>query len=363
MTAARDAVRSPARPAAPPHGRVRVAQVGLLGEEPGGMAQVVNEYLRWSSADMTQTGVLSARRRRDPTAPLLAVTAALTLLRFRMGGRAGSRPVVVVHLSEGGSFVREGALLAWSRLLGMPAVAHLHGAEFEAFSTAHPRLVAAVLRRASAVAVLTEQSATVVRRLVPHRTPVLLVPNVVPTAERPLRSDPVVVFGGEVSHRKGADVLIAAWDRIEQRFPEWSLQIAGPVPRTSPLPESLPARAELLGAVPHEELLDRLAVAAVAVLPSRNEALPMFLLEAMAHGCAVVGTDVGQVAGLLGDGAGVVVPSGDADVLASALEGVLSSPDQRQRLADAGLERFRERYSVDRARQVLLDFWSGVARA
>lgn len=67
-------------------------------------------------------------------------------------------------------------------------------------------------------------------------------------------------------------------------------------------------------------------------LSSRQEALPLVLLEAMAEGLPCVGTDVGDVRAAVGDGA-AVVPPGDATALAAALEGLLRDPLRRQGLA------------------------------
>jgi glycosyltransferase involved in cell wall biosynthesis len=59
----------------------------------------------------------------------------------------------------------------------------------------------------------------------------------------------------------------------------------------------------------------------VAVLPSRAEAMPMFLVEALAAGCAVIGTAVGGVPDLLDGGRlGMLVDAGDVAGLVAALE-------------------------------------------
>ncbi len=67
--------------------------------------------------------------------------------------------------------------------------------------------------------------------------------------------------------------------------------------------------------------------ASVVVLPSRAEAMPLALLEAMAAGCAVIGTSVGGVTHLLRDGAGVVVAPGDTEAFAEMLWTLLSDSE------------------------------------
>jgi glycosyltransferase involved in cell wall biosynthesis len=67
-------------------------------------------------------------------------------------------------------------------------------------------------------------------------------------------------------------------------------------------------------------------------LPSRHEALPLALLEAMAAGLPCVATDVGDVRAAVADAA-LVVPPDDGPALAAALDALLRDPGRR---ADLG---------------------------
>lgn len=84
----------------------------------------------------------------------------------------------------------------------------------------------------------------------------------------------------------------------------------------------------------------------VVVVPSRRDACPLVPLEAMAAGCPVVGTNVGDMPDQIADGvAGYVVPSGDAASLAVAVL-ALADPIRRLQFGQAGRERVAERYSI-----------------
>jgi glycosyltransferase involved in cell wall biosynthesis len=76
----------------------------------------------------------------------------------------------------------------------------------------------------------------------------------------------------------------------------------------------------------------------VFCLPSRREALPLVLLEAMAEGLPCVATDVGDVRAVVA-GAAVVVPPEDVAALAGALRGLLDDPVRRARLGAAARDR------------------------
>ena len=72
------------------------------------------------------------------------------------------------------------------------------------------------------------------------------------------------------------------------------------------------------------------------------------LLEAMAAGLPIAAARAGAVPEVLGDGEfGVLVPPGDAEALAAALEKLLCDPAARERLASAGLARV-PRYDAPR---------------
>lgn len=114
----------------------------------------------------------------------------------------------------------------------------------------------------------------------------------------------------------------------------------------------LDARVELPGPLASDELRRRLRGATVACLPSASEGMPGALMEAMATGVAVVGTDVGGTNELVVDGeSGLLVPAYDPAALAAALARLLGDPEQRARLAAGGRRRMEACFSLD----VMLD--------
>jgi glycosyltransferase involved in cell wall biosynthesis len=82
-----------------------------------------------------------------------------------------------------------------------------------------------------------------------------------------------------------------------------------------------------------------LRLADVAVLPSLGEGLPMSLIEAIAVGTPVIGTDVGDVRWLIEvTGAGLCVPPGDERALVEACSSLLADPAERDRLRAAAAD-------------------------
>jgi glycosyltransferase involved in cell wall biosynthesis len=328
-----------------PHteGRV-VAHFGPGGDIAGGMASVLRSYAamrwdRWHPVFVTTYSPDAALWSLGPS-----LRAAGRLLR-----RATRPDVVQVHLSHRGSFVREGAIAALAARLGIPVVLSLHGSDLPVFAPEHPRLCRSVFRQADEILVLGEELAALVRHYTPDAA-VTLVANPVDLVDAPPgpAAEPVALFGGEISTRKGVDVLLAAWPDVRRRCPQARLVLAGPahpsLDLSQSLPDGLPDGVTWLGALPHAEFLTRLEQARLLVLPSRLEAMPIAILEAMARAVPVVATSVGAVPDTVGDG-GTIVEPGDAPPLAEALVGLLADLDQARAAGQLGLRRCEDRHA------------------
>ncbi len=344
-----------------PMRRLTSYHLGRVGDVAGGMTQVLNGYLEHR---FEHVGVEVITTRGDPHDTRAAVVA--SVLAARRIALLPWASVVVAHVSERGSFLREGGLMRLAHARGLATVAHVHGSSFASFAAARPRLVRWVLRAADRVIVLSEESREVALGLLGADAPstadrVVLVPNAIAGgADVPLADkDDVVVFGGSVSHRKGIDVLQRAWGGVDA--PGWELVVAGPVTDAHLVRDDVPGM-RLAGSLPHAQLMTLLDRSRVAVLPSRDEALPMFVLEAMARDNAVVATDVGGVAEVLAGGAGTVVPAGDHEALQQALQDVISCAGLRERLATAGRAAFEERYRADTVFSLLEQVWTAAYR-
>jgi glycosyltransferase involved in cell wall biosynthesis len=97
----------------------------------------------------------------------------------------------------------------------------------------------------------------------------------------------------------------------------------------------------------------------VFCLPSSIEGLPLVVLEAMAQARPVVATAVGGTPELVVDGeTGVLVPAGDADALAEALDRLLRDPERARRLGEAGRRRVAAEFDADTLAERVLSLYS-----
>jgi glycosyltransferase involved in cell wall biosynthesis len=87
----------------------------------------------------------------------------------------------------------------------------------------------------------------------------------------------------------------------------------------------------------------------VGVLSSINEGTPVALIETMVAGRPVVSTDAGGVRDIVAhERTGLVVPSGDAGVLADAMERLVRDPELRARLGRAARTEIASRFALER---------------
>jgi glycosyltransferase involved in cell wall biosynthesis len=140
----------------------------------------------------------------------------------------------------------------------------------------------------------------------------------------------LVLTVARLTEQKGHRYLLDAAASVVLRRPETVFVLAG----DGPLEPALREQARRLGleryvvfAGRRDDVPDLLAAADLFVLPSLFEGLPLVVLEAMAAGVPVVGTDIGGTREAIDDGrTGRLVAPGDAAALATAIGEALNAP-------------------------------------
>jgi putative peptidoglycan lipid II flippase len=156
----------------------------------------------------------------------------------------------------------------------------------------------------------------------------------------------LLVTAARLAPQKALHVMLEAFAKLGGNH---VLAIVG----EGPLEEDLRALAGRLGIDARvrwvgfrEDVADFVAAGDVFVLSSVWEAVALAAQEAVLLGVPVVSTDVGGMRELITDQvSGRLVPKGDADALADALEDVIGAPDGGQEMARRALEHYRTRFS------------------
>src|SRR5205809_637614 len=160
---------------------------------------------------------------------------------------------------------------------------------------------------------------------------------------------PLVLFLGKLTPRKRLDVLTLGFARV--RRSDASLVIAGNdmgaggEARSLVRALGLERRTFFTGLLRAEQRLEALADADVLVYPSQHEIFGLVPLESLLSGTPVIVADYSGCGEIVrAAGGGQVVPLGDADALARAIESVLKDPTAWRAAAAAAAVRVRAAY-------------------
>jgi glycosyltransferase involved in cell wall biosynthesis len=245
-----------------------------------------------------------------------------------------------------------------ARRCGVPIVAHMHGIPGgDLKDRTYQWLDLKLIRHFDAVIAVSEplRQRVVSAGCDPAR--VHLVPN--PYAESILLSRqearaalgmtdgrPAVGWVGRMRAEKGVDLFLRAFALLPKPRPLAVMVGAGvDLPRARALASELRIDEDVYFAGEHPDAGALLRAFEQVVISSRNEGLPMLLLEAMSAGVAVVSFSVGGIPDILDGDTGWLVPAGDLSALAAAISEVIARPAEAQRRARAAETLVRERYS------------------
>jgi glycosyltransferase involved in cell wall biosynthesis len=148
-----------------------------------------------------------------------------------------------------------------------------------------------------------------------------------------LPKDPYLLFVGALGPHKGIDVLLRARTSSTSRMP---LVVLGAPRSDSPVidDDAVVVRHD----VPHDEVMAAWRHATIGVVPSVwPEPFGQVAVECQAVGTPVIVSGTGGLLDIVTDGVdGLVVPPGDAQALARAIDRLAADPQLRARLGEAG---------------------------
>jgi phosphatidyl-myo-inositol dimannoside synthase len=225
-------------------------------------------------------------------------------------------------------------------------------------------VLGSVLRRARQVFANSGYTASLVGPHVPNlqvqiRPPKIILPKIAagPRAQQeerePCNSETRLLSVGRLVKHKGHDVLLTATAMLPKTV-NWRLVIAGDGPCRQELEARITAagmagRAAIAPGLSDAQLEHEYERASLFVLPSvprgGTEGFGIVLLEAMAHRCAVIASDLGGVGEVLDNGScGLLVPPGDAAALADAINRLSGDAVLRRLFVSKAYERLLDTY-------------------
>jgi glycosyltransferase involved in cell wall biosynthesis len=199
---------------------------------------------------------------------------------------------------------------------------------------------------------LVEKGIRAERLYVSHNGVDISVFHPAPVARPAALRDASLVIGSVCALRseKRLDILVEAFAKVCGLRPGMKLAILGSgggLARIEALSESLGIRSSCHFEPARPDVVDWMRAMDVFVLSSSVESFPNALLEAMACGCAVIGSQVGGVPELITDGkTGLLFESGNAAALADRLSRLIQADELRAELGRQASNRARTEFSV-----------------
>ncbi|NWJ96772.1 MAG: glycosyltransferase family 4 protein [Chloroflexi bacterium] len=180
--------------------------------------------------------------------------------------------------------------------------------------------------------------------------PYQVVPNFIPDevakiADQPdplvaqLPSQKYLLYVGALARYKGVDVLLRAYANL--KAPPPLVLIGYPAPD---MPTEFPPNVKVFQNWPHRAVMQAWQASLIGLTPSIcAEACPTVVMEAMATGRPVIGTNVGGIPDLIEEGqTGFLVTPRKADELGAAIERLLSNPALCERMGLAAQVKIKD---------------------
>lgn len=248
--------------------------------------------------------------------------------------------IIHIHAASGASIFRKAFFVYAARWFHKPTIIHIHGDNYDSFYRNAPAKTKAFLtklhNRASCNIVLSTywKHFFVSEISVRHVT---VIPNGVDTSlyaesRTPYQSGQLL-FLGRLGARKGVYDLIQAMAILRNRdiFPRLYLAGDGELEKVKEQIQTLALQDQISieGWCDAKKKTALLRATSVLILPSYSEGLPVAILEAMAAGKVIISTPVGGIPELvIPQQNGFLVPPGDVDSLANAIEQTMSPANE-----------------------------------
>ena len=246
-------------------------------------------------------------------------------------------------------------LLGWPLKLVFTSAAQRH----------HKRLTRWLIRKMDAIIATSDASASYLEReatVIPHGvdTDIYAPPpdRAAVFAESGLPGRYAIGCFGRIRAQKGSDVFVDAMCRLLPRYPDFTAVMVGAVVaeqvgfatdlKRRIEAAGLASRIIMTGELEIEEVQRWYRRLTIYAFTSRNEGFGLTLIEAMAAGAALVAARAGAAELVVEDGVtGVLVPAGDADALAAALEPLMRDTAAATAMGVRARQRVLERFSLD----------------
>lgn len=280
--------------------------------------------------------------------------------------------VVHVNMASDSSYKRKSLFILKAHKAGKRIIIHQHGGNFEHYfqnilNDSQKDKAKKILNLADMLIILSPIDEPFFESIV-GESKIQILPNSVKIPSDSAKRDKdyssqKALFLGRICKSKGISELLDACDIIHRNFPEFTLYLGG-IFEDSFYEEEVTKRSKYvkyLGWIASDEKEKYLRECNIFVLPTYFEGQPVSVLEAMAHSCVVVASNVGGIPMMIqNDVNGILIEAQDIDSLISGLVSALSDSDRSKRLGQKAFQTVSSTYSIEKTVEDLVTIYKKV---
>ncbi len=184
-------------------------------------------------------------------------------------------------------------------------------------------------------------------------------PNWLETENKATLNNKKIIVVARHSYEKGLDRLLKIWQKITQKYPEWTLEIYGNSSNELNL-QQFATKLQITKTVhffePVSDITNQYLNASIYVMTSRSEGFPMVLIEAMSVGLPVIAYDcpIGPRALILNSENGFLIEDGNETAFISKLESLMTDDNLRKKMGYNASESIKK-YELNEVMKLWID--------
>lgn len=257
--------------------------------------------------------------------------------------------------------------LLLAKLLRKKVIIEVHVGN-QLFDNTSNRLFKWTLRKADLILLLAYKWQTVFMELYPDvHVPTRVLYNACDVVSNATfeEKEKSIIMAVYFNDNKAADILLKAWVRLKDKYPEWHLTLMGngEVERFRKMAADLGLSGcvSFPGYVTGQEKNSIWRKASIYCMCSYNEGFPMVVLEAWAYGISVITTPVGGLPDVIEDGRNcLTIPFGGVDEMVVQLERLIDDDTLRKQMGEYSKFFVGRHFSLDAISEDLDDIYKHV---
>ncbi|MBC1475335.1 glycosyltransferase family 4 protein [Listeria grandensis] len=331
----------------------QVIMIGPASVSKGGIATVIANFEKTFASETVNIHYIASWKEGSALFKLWMFIRAI--MQFCYLAITQKIDIVHIHTSQKGSFYRKMIFINIAKLFRSKVILHMHGSRFGIFydqqtSFIQKRIVNH-LNRLDHIIVLSEAWKTYYENMCD--TPVSVMENAVevPRTNPYNNTSKTIVTFGNVSQEKGSYDLLRAIQSLGATYQEYEFIFYGigdiETAQTQ-IDQNNLTNVTLGGWVESHQKQTILESALLHILPSYHEALPMAILETMAHGIPNISTNVGGIPQIIQDKQnGLLIEPGDITELHEAIADLLDNQEARELMSTKAHHAVQDQFSMD----------------